>query len=52
MVQQLAKRAATLKEKGLAIFVVQAEPPDPNTLAEWVKKNGITLPVRWQVPEA
>jgi len=45
MVQQIAKRAATLKEKGLAIFVVQAEPTDPNALAEWIKKNEITLPI-------
>jgi hypothetical protein len=42
---QLAKQAARLKEKGIAILAVQASKVEQTALDEWAKNQGITFPV-------
>jgi len=44
-IARLAKQAEQLKEKGLAVVVVQASKVDEDTLNEWVKKYNIPFPV-------
>ncbi len=41
----LAKRADELKQKGVALIAVQAAEADENTLDEWLKEQGIAVPV-------
>jgi len=42
---QLAKQAKQLKQKGVAVVIVQASKVDEKNLNEWVKKNNIPFPV-------
>ncbi len=44
-VLELGRRAEELKEKGVAIIIIQASKVDANELNEWIKKNGIPFPV-------
>lgn len=41
----LAKRAQDLKQRGVTIIGVQAAEADANALAQWLKEQGITVPV-------
>lgn len=43
MVQQISKRA--LADKGIAVFLVQAERTDPNALQQQIKASGTSVPV-------
>ena len=44
-VMELTKRAEELKEKGIAIVLVQASKVDKEQLDNWVKKNHISFPI-------
>ncbi len=44
-IMQLAKQAKQLKQKGVAVVIVQASKVDEKKLNEWVKKNNIPFPV-------
>ena len=42
---QLTKQAKQLRQKGVAVVIVQASKVDEKKLNEWVKKNNIPFPV-------
>jgi hypothetical protein len=43
-VQELAKRAEQIKQKGISVAVIQATKVDEGKLNEWVKNNNIPFP--------
>ena len=45
LAQQLSKREAELKEKGVSVFLVQAEPAGPDTLSQWTQSSGVSTPI-------
>jgi protocatechuate 3,4-dioxygenase beta subunit len=49
LAHQLAKRETGLKERGVRVFLVQAEPAGPDTLSQWTQSSGVSTPI-YSVP--